>query len=81
MSIPKPLWSPHTRPYPKESRESLQSLLYEERQTRWLFGKPGMRGVGLDEHAPEAHEPPRWRGLNLLGFALMQVRSQLQQGR
>lgn len=38
-------------------------------------------GVGLDEHAPEAHDPARWRGLNLLGFALMQVRSQLQQGR
>ncbi len=35
-------------------------------------------GIGLAEHDDRARSPSRWRGLNLLGFALMEVRSQLQ---
>lgn len=31
-------------------------------------------GIGLAADAPEASNPPAWRGLNLLGFALMEVR-------
>ncbi|WP_430502919.1 NADAR family protein [Micromonospora trifolii] len=31
-------------------------------------------GIGLDRDDPAAGEPGCWRGLNLLGFALMQVR-------
>jgi ribA/ribD-fused uncharacterized protein len=31
-------------------------------------------GIGFDEHHPDAHNPAKWRGLNLLGFALMAVR-------
>lgn len=34
-------------------------------------------GIGLDQHAPEALDPTRWKGKNLLGFALMKVRAQL----
>lgn len=34
-------------------------------------------GIGLAADAPQAREPAAWRGLNLLGFALMQVRSAL----
>jgi len=34
-------------------------------------------GIGLAEDDPDALHPVRWRGLNLLGFALMEVRSQL----
>ncbi|HEY9841039.1 MAG TPA: NADAR family protein, partial [Candidatus Obscuribacterales bacterium] len=37
-------------------------------------------GIGLDEHHPDAARPERWLGLNLLGFALMEVREQLRAG-
>ena len=35
-------------------------------------------GIGLDEKNKDAQIPYKWRGLNLLGFALMKVRTQLQ---
>jgi ribA/ribD-fused uncharacterized protein len=35
-------------------------------------------GIGLDERHPDAPQPARWPGLNLLGFALMDVREQLR---
>jgi ribA/ribD-fused uncharacterized protein len=34
-------------------------------------------GIGLAKDAPDAQSPERWRGLNLLGFALMEARSKL----
>ena len=34
-------------------------------------------GIGLAADHAHATQPPKWRGLNLLGFALMQVRAQL----
>ncbi|MEU9115788.1 NADAR family protein [Streptomyces sp. NPDC048483] len=34
-------------------------------------------GIGLEEHEPEARVPSQWRGLNLLGFALMDARESL----
>ena len=34
-------------------------------------------GIGLRESAPEAHDPTRWRGANLLGFALVDAREEL----
>lgn len=34
-------------------------------------------GIGLAEDDPHAENPREWKGLNLLGFALMDVRSQL----
>lgn len=36
-------------------------------------------GIGMGASNPDANYPERWRGQNLLGFALMQVRTQLQQ--
>lgn len=35
-------------------------------------------GIGLSASEPEARRPARWRGLNLLGFALMDVRDSLR---
>jgi len=34
-------------------------------------------GIGLAEKDPRALDPNRWRGLNLLGFALMHARARL----
>jgi hypothetical protein len=34
-------------------------------------------GIGLPQDVPEIENPHRWRGLNLLGFALMEVRDAL----
>lgn len=34
-------------------------------------------GIGLAEDHVDAHDPKKWRGLNLLGFALMEVRDEL----
>lgn len=34
-------------------------------------------GIGMGASHPEARRPSRWRGTNLLGFALMNVRDQL----
>lgn len=37
-------------------------------------------GIGLGEANPRAHDPRTWRGQNLLGFALMEVRRRLAEG-
>ncbi len=37
-------------------------------------------GIGLDEHHADAANPAKWPGLNLLGFALMEVRERLARG-
>lgn len=35
-------------------------------------------GIGLAQDDPRAADPTRWRGLNLLGFVLVEVRSSLR---
>ncbi len=34
-------------------------------------------GIGMSKNNPDVNEPTKWKGLNLLGFALMEVRSKL----
>jgi len=36
-------------------------------------------GIGLRADQPAARDPSRWRGLNLLGLALMEARTQLRE--
>ena len=38
-------------------------------------------GIGLAQDNSQANDPTKWRGDNLLGFALMLVRDQLQQAK
>ncbi len=33
-------------------------------------------GIGLGQDNPKAHDPTQWRGQNLLGFAMMDVREE-----
>lgn len=35
-------------------------------------------GIGMDEHNSKCEQPAKWHGENLLGFALMEVRSLLR---
>ncbi|EKT4550826.1 NADAR family protein [Flavobacterium psychrophilum] len=35
-------------------------------------------GIGLGEDNPKAHNPTTWRGKNLLGFALMELRDEMK---
>ncbi|WUT01368.1 NADAR family protein [Streptomyces sp. NBC_00708] len=37
-------------------------------------------GIGLSADSPRAQDPAQWRGLNLLGFALMAAREKLRDG-
>lgn len=37
-------------------------------------------GIGLAADDPRAEDPATWRGLNLLGFALMEARGELRDG-
>jgi len=34
-------------------------------------------GIGMAEDNPDASDPEKWKGLNLLGFALMEIRRKL----
>ena len=34
-------------------------------------------GIGMKADDPQVNDPKNWQGLNLLGFALMEVRDEL----
>ena len=40
--------------------------------------KDSVWGIGLDEESPDAINPRKWPGKNLLGFALMEVRDKVK---
>ena len=43
-------------------------------------GRDRIWGIGLGTKNPKSHDPMQWRGQNLLGFALTQVREDLAAG-
>lgn len=62
-----------------EQNPGLLAFLLGTRRRVLVEASPRDRiwGIGLDEHDERAHDPCSWRGLNLLGFALMDVREAL----
>lgn len=44
----------------------------------WDGAKYAIWGIRLPEEDPDAGNPSRWQGTNLLGFALMEVRDEFR---
>jgi ribA/ribD-fused uncharacterized protein len=58
---------------------ALRAYLLDTRQRVLVEASPRDRiwGIGLGATDPAAADPSRWRGLNLLGFALMEARERI----
>jgi ribA/ribD-fused uncharacterized protein len=56
--------------------DDLKECLFDTGNKVLVEASPNDRiwGIGLEQSSPDAENPARWRGLNLLGFALMEVR-------
>lgn len=59
---------------------ALASYLLDTKDRVLVEASPDDRiwGIGLSEDDRNVRNPERWRGLNLLGFALMRVREHLR---
>lgn len=59
--------------------ESLKAFLLSTNERVLVEASPVDKiwGIGLAEEAENIENPLTWKGLNLLGFALMEVRTQL----
>ncbi|MEV6396542.1 NADAR family protein [Streptomyces sp. NPDC051907] len=62
--------------------EELRTFLLNTQQRVLVEASPLDRiwGIGLAADDPRAQDPTRWRGQNLLGFALMEAREALREG-
>ena len=60
---------------------ALLAALLDTKETTIVEASPYDRiwGIGLGESDPRALDPAKWQGLNLLGIALMTVRTHLRQ--
>ncbi|MEP6832522.1 MAG: NADAR family protein [Gemmatimonas sp.] len=60
--------------------DPLRNFLLNTQQRVLVEASPVDRiwGIGLAADDPEVANPPKWQGLNLLGFALMDVRERLR---
>jgi ribA/ribD-fused uncharacterized protein len=60
--------------------ETLRAFLLSTRHRVLVEASPvdAIWGIGLASNDADATRPHRWRGLNLLGYALMEVRARLQ---
>lgn len=58
----------------------LREFLLNTKQRVLVEASPTDRiwGIGLTADDPDVENPEKWKGLNLLGFALMKVRAELQ---
>ena len=61
--------------------ETLRAFLLNTGERVLVEASPVDRiwGIGWSANDPQAHNPEQWRGLNLLGFALMVARSRLSE--
>ena len=59
--------------------EDLKAFLLASHQRMLVEASPQDQiwGIGLSKDDPAAQNPYQWRGLNLLGFALMEVRDEM----
>ena len=64
-----------------EQHEELKTFLLGTKQRVLVEASPRDRiwGIGLGKNSEKAQHPSTWRGLNLLGFCLMEVRDLLQE--
>ena len=62
------------------SNDELRSYLVGTGQRVLVEASPRDRiwGIGMGKNNPAAEQPSAWRGLNLLGFALMRARAELR---
>jgi len=60
--------------------EALKAFLLSTKDAILVEASPTDRiwGIGADASSPEVEQPLRWRGLNLLGFALVRARGVLE---
>jgi ribA/ribD-fused uncharacterized protein len=62
-----------------EQNEQLKQFLLETKEKVLVEASPydTIWGIGIAENDPSSSVPEQWKGLNLLGFALIVVRSRL----
>ena len=62
-----------------DQNSGLKTFLLNTKERVLVEASPRDRiwGIGMGINNPEACNPPKWRGRNLLGFALMMARQQL----